>query len=337
MPLRVVDGKKIYNEGWDSLTRDVFFWLLTVGADSLGMQPEMPGTVAEALSSEESRVSRQAVEKRLALLCSGDNSPLFCWKGNGKRFLIFRSWQNFQNIRYGVTPTCPLPPAEVFLRLSGKTQNLLRANYGVTLEERRGTLVFVAVSVSENRDLEGKPSSSLPANRRGTQKKTQEKKALPAIDEELWEMVWEVLGSIPGWPAEEEKSRATTAQAYGLLPQSDLVRESTRMKLWHLKNPHKKPGLRRWVSWLQIGEEKRVTEDLRRQEGLAPSGMAGSDPRPAWPDPAGLNQRQALELLQAARKDGRLIPADLQREYCGVAGIKHSWEIEKKLAQVAGK
>ena len=88
------------------------------------------------------------------------------------------------------------------------------------------------------------------------------------------------------------------------------------------------------MNWLQIAEEKRLGEQLRRQDYEEMS--VAARPGAGWPEAESLTERQALELLHSARRDGRLIPKDLQEAYCRRAGVKHSWEIEKKLAACGG-
>lgn len=134
MAQRIADGKRIYNEPWSHLARDVFFWCLFDGADSLGMFAEKPAAIAEALSDEKFHVSPAQVTKAIDELCAGDKPALLRYDHAGKVFLCFRKWQDHQKIRFDVAPTCPFPPESLQQLLSEKTQQLLQSNYRVTTE-----------------------------------------------------------------------------------------------------------------------------------------------------------------------------------------------------------
>lgn len=131
MAQRVADGKRIWNEPWSHLARDVFIWCLFVGSDSLGMQPESPASIAEALTDKKFKVSTRAVTGAIDELCAGEKPALIRYAESGKPFLIIRKFQDHQKIRYQVAPTCPLPSAEILERLSPKTRQLLCSNYRV--------------------------------------------------------------------------------------------------------------------------------------------------------------------------------------------------------------
>lgn len=141
MAKRQYDGKRIYNESWDRTTRDAFFWLLGVGADSLGMQAEKQATLAEAISA-----SRRDAKASLDVLTGGIKPCLVRYIALGKPFLVFRKWQDHQRITFKVEPTCPLPPCEALASLSEATCELLVRNFQVTdelllaLARTRGTL-----------------------------------------------------------------------------------------------------------------------------------------------------------------------------------------------------
>ena len=151
MAQRVADGKRIWNEPWSHLARDAFFWCLFCGADSLGMLPEMPAAIAEALTDSNLRPTVKAVQAALDELCSGRKPTLIRYERDGRRYLVFRKWQDHQKIRYDVAPTSALPPVEVLEELSQKTRDLLCRNYGVTYVAatvKTAATVSVSVSVS---------------------------------------------------------------------------------------------------------------------------------------------------------------------------------------------
>jgi len=151
MAQRIADGKKIYREPWSNLTRDVFFWLLFEGADSLGMQPERPGAISECLSDPGRPVSRRAVQESLDILCAGKKPTLVRYEVGGARFLVFRQWQKHQKIKWDSSPTCPFPPEETLKLVGSKTRDLLLRNYGVNSEVPPGLLgptVSASVSVT---------------------------------------------------------------------------------------------------------------------------------------------------------------------------------------------
>jgi hypothetical protein len=166
MAKRLIDGRKLYNEPWDSITRDVFYWLLAVGADSLGMQPERPATIGEALGLKTSQVL-----SALSVLTSSDKPCIIRYQDNGRTFLVFRKWQDYQHMSFKVEPTCPQPPDDILERLSDKTSQLLVSSYSVTDEEStglaraHGTLVSVPtitpVSTKKNSAAKS-PQPALP-------------------------------------------------------------------------------------------------------------------------------------------------------------------------------
>jgi len=141
---RVADGKRIYNEPWNNRVRSVFFWLLFEGSDGLGIQQERPATISEALSDDEWRLTVNKVIDAIDRLCAGTKPCLIRYEDGGRTFLVFRQWQKHQLIRYDCDPTCPIPPAEIIMRLGAKQRDHLLSNYarvyGVTTEELRATL-----------------------------------------------------------------------------------------------------------------------------------------------------------------------------------------------------
>ena len=169
MAQRVADGKRIWNEPWSHLARDAFFWCLFCGADSLGMLPEMPAAIAEALTDSKLRPTVKAVQAALDELCSGRKPTLIRYERDGRRYLVFRKWQDHQKIRYDDAPTSALPPVEVLEELSQKTRDLLCRNYGVTyvaatVKTAATVSVSVSVSVSERPDGQDGPADKPPAD-----------------------------------------------------------------------------------------------------------------------------------------------------------------------------
>jgi hypothetical protein len=155
MAQRIMDGARVFNEPWDAFTREVFIWLLFRGADSLGMQTERPASIAEELSDGTRTVDAAAVTVAIDVLCAGDKPTLIRYTHGGKRFLMFRKWQDHQKIRYPVKPVCPQPPQDALAGLSESTQALLRSNYSnssvettVTPTARKRATVSVSVSAS---------------------------------------------------------------------------------------------------------------------------------------------------------------------------------------------
>jgi len=136
---RTFDGSKIYNEAWDGATRDVFFYLLGVAADNYGLMKENAAAVASVLG-----MSARRVQRGLDYLVGEE--VLLRYGDNGTRYLVFRKWQEYQRVKYAGTPSCPLPPPEVFRKLSEETRELLRPHVGkASLENGRAVAVAVAV------------------------------------------------------------------------------------------------------------------------------------------------------------------------------------------------
>jgi len=132
---RTFDGTKIYNEAWDGATRDVFFYLLGVAADNYGMMKENAALVASVLGTT-ARRAQGAIDYLVG------EEVLLRYGSDGDAYLIFRNWQDYQKIKYTGTPSCPLPPPDIFGKLSGKT----RENFG-NLAGGNGRAVAVADAV----------------------------------------------------------------------------------------------------------------------------------------------------------------------------------------------
>jgi hypothetical protein len=133
---RVVDGPSIYNESWDSPTRDVFLWLLLVGADNYGLQRERPRRVAEATGLPLRRVTAalDTLSVQEVILRYADGETVY---------LAIRRWQDFQRVSYPGRPTCVLPPPEVLGKLSEDTRKLFEES-----AEKFPRAVAVAVDVA---------------------------------------------------------------------------------------------------------------------------------------------------------------------------------------------
>jgi hypothetical protein len=134
---RVIDGPSIYNESWDSPTRDVFLWLLTVGADSYGLQRERPRRISEATGLPLRRVAAalDALAGQEVILRYADGETVY---------LVFRRWQDFQRVLYTGRPSCILPPPEILAKLSQETRELF-----VKSSEKFPRSVAVAVAVAD--------------------------------------------------------------------------------------------------------------------------------------------------------------------------------------------
>ena len=139
------------------MARDAFFWHLFVASDSLGMMPETPASMAEALSDEKLKVSIRAATAAIDELCAGEKPALLRYTDGGKPFLVFRKFQDHQKIRYDVAPACPLPPVETLEKLSPKTRQLLCSNFGVTYvaaTAKSAATVTVTVTVTEKKSAD---------------------------------------------------------------------------------------------------------------------------------------------------------------------------------------
>ncbi len=166
MANRVADGERIYNERWSRQTREVFFWLLFSGADSLGMQAERPAVIAAVLSenSGEELVSNSQVADSILALCSGEKPALIRYESEGRAYLIFRKWQDWQRVYFHVVPRCPMPDEETLARLSPATRDLILDNFSWASQRAQERL-----SKKLDRSSEGtrkKLASKSPATRK---------------------------------------------------------------------------------------------------------------------------------------------------------------------------
>lgn len=122
MARRSFDGRKIFNEPWDNVTRLALIWLLS-NADAYGLQKESPGALSDAL-----RVSKKAATDCLDRFI--EDKVIIRWSENGSSYLAFRKWQDYQKITYAGRISCPTPPQEVYDELSENTQKFFCENFG---------------------------------------------------------------------------------------------------------------------------------------------------------------------------------------------------------------
>jgi hypothetical protein len=116
--IRRFDGSKIYNESWDSLTRDVLFYLMGVLADNYGLFPAGLAGIAEKLG-----IDAHAVQDRLDILI--ETQVLIPYEDDGRHFYAFRRWQDYQHVKYPGMPACPIPPDNILPNLSTASREAL--------------------------------------------------------------------------------------------------------------------------------------------------------------------------------------------------------------------
>ncbi len=131
---RTFDGRKVYNEAWSRHTRDVFFYCLGVAADNFGMFKENPQVMAGEIA-----ISLRQV--RQGLDCLVGEEVLLRFGSDDDSYLIFRKWQDYQKLHHTGAPSCPIPPPDIFAKLSENTQELFQKLEG---ESARAVAVAVA-------------------------------------------------------------------------------------------------------------------------------------------------------------------------------------------------
>lgn len=139
---RTFDGRRVYNESWDTVTRDVFFYALGVAADNFGMFKENAQSLAGEIGLSLPKV-RQCLDYLVG------EEVLLRYQLDGDSYLVFRKWQDYQKINYTGAPSCPLPPPDVFGKLSKKTRELFAK---ASEENVRAVAVAVAIAIDSGAD-----------------------------------------------------------------------------------------------------------------------------------------------------------------------------------------
>lgn len=147
--IRRFDGTKIYNEGWDSQTRDVLFYLMGVMADNYGLFPAAVAGVAERLG-----LDSHIVQDRLDILAEAQ--VIIPYEDEGRQFFAFRKWQDYQQVRYPGMPACPIPRDEILANLSPLSRQCLQQIRGkISGASGKKSQTVVAVTTDT-----GKPSAN---------------------------------------------------------------------------------------------------------------------------------------------------------------------------------
>ena len=144
---RIIDGRKIYNEPWDSETRDVFLYVLSVMADNFGLLPNRPGVIARDTDIDEHRV-----RDRLDVLA--EHGTIIPYQEGGADYFAVRKWQDYQKVHYLGKPSCPLPDNETLLKLSQKTRETIET---FAKENVRAVAVAVAVDTVQDANASSNP------------------------------------------------------------------------------------------------------------------------------------------------------------------------------------
>lgn len=145
--IRRFDGTKIYNEGWDSKTRDVLFYLIGVLADNYGLFPAGVAGVAERLG-----IDAHAVQDRVDILIEAQ--VLIPYQDEGRHFFAFRKWQDYQSVKYPGMPSCPIPSDETLGNLSDASREaLLRIRGKLSGASGKKPRPAVVVAVADGKPL----------------------------------------------------------------------------------------------------------------------------------------------------------------------------------------
>lgn len=159
--IRRFDGTKVYNEAWDSATRDVLFYLIGVVADNYGFFPAGVQSIAEKLG-----LDPHVVQDRLDVLLEA--SVFIPYEANGCSFYAVRRWQDYQQVKYPGKPACPIPSDDILGKLSPLSQEGIQ-RYLNTLspngDAKPRPAVAVAVAVVGNANAFPSPAETdLPAS-----------------------------------------------------------------------------------------------------------------------------------------------------------------------------
>jgi hypothetical protein len=138
---------RIFSEGWDILQIVLVPYLVEVVADNWGLVKRNDALFAAALTNPKIPVSPEDVADRLSALIVEE--VVIPYEAVGQEYLAIVNVQDYQQRKYFSKrgPSCPIPPLQVFRRLSVKTQATFR-HCADKFPETSPIAVAVAVAVA---------------------------------------------------------------------------------------------------------------------------------------------------------------------------------------------
>jgi len=152
----------IYKQGWDVCTIALVGYVLD-SADDWGLIQENGALFALALTTPKIPITPEDIEARLDLLCSPGVQFGLRYETDAGRFLAIRRWDIQQRKYFSKSgPNCPIPPLEVFRKLSKKT----RENFGECWEKLPAPIAVavadaIAMAVDNSSPAGKKPRRSV--------------------------------------------------------------------------------------------------------------------------------------------------------------------------------